>query len=181
MVDEFSSFPLITKVRTTDADDLIAACEAWFGQFGYARVCKSDGGPAFASRKWQDYCKEKFMKTALSSVANPQSNGTAESGGKRTKGTIKKALAAREDPYTAVAEYRNMPLARGQHSPHELFYKRQARGKLPHLYQEYNEEEATANRHSQKKKTLAAVKTSRKPLPVLEVDQKVWMLSLIHI
>ena len=177
MVDEFSSFPLITKVRTTDADDLIAACEAWFGQFGYARVCKSDGGPAFASRKWQDYCKEKFMKTALSSVANPQSNGTAESGVKRTKGTIKKALAAREDPYTAVAEYRNMPLARGQYSPHELFYKRQARGKLPHLHQEYNEEEATANRHSQKKKTLAAVKTSRKPLPVLEVDQKVWMYN----
>lgn len=179
MVDEFSSFPLITKVKTTDADDVITAVEAWFGQFGYARVCKSDGGPAFASKKWEAYCREKYMSVVLSSVANAQSNGTAESGVKRTKGTIKKAVAAGQDPYAAVAEYRNLPLARGQHSPHELFYKRQARGKLPHLYQEYNEEVATANRREQKKKAEAAhrAKSSRKPLPVMDEGDCVWLYN----
>ena len=99
---------------------------------------------------------------------------------KRTKGTIKKALAAKEDPYAAVAEYRNLPLHRSQYSPHELFYKRQPRGKLPHLKMGYDEEEATNCRRSHRQKSIEKTKTARKAASVLAVGQRVWMYNNVN-
>ena len=58
MVDEFSSFPLITKVRSTDTADLIKHAEAWFLDLGFPKIIKSDGGPAFTSKAWDDYCAQ---------------------------------------------------------------------------------------------------------------------------
>ena len=176
MVDEFSSFPLVTKVRSTDADDLILHAEAWFLDLGFPRIIKSDGGPAFTSRKWDLYCEERFIDNVISSAANPESNGGAESGVSRTKGTIKKACAAREDPGTAVAEFRNLPLAAGGVSPHELFYKRTPRGRLPHLDIPYDDDKATKMRQAHREKFLQR-DTSRKPSRKFEVGEKVWLYN----
>ena len=151
-----------------------------FLDLGYPRLAKSDGGPAFTSQAWTDYCKYRYITNSVSSTANPRSNGTAECGVKRTKGTIKKALAAKEDPYAAVAEYRNLPLARSQYSPHELFYKRQPRGKLPRLQMDYDDKEATNSRRAHRQQNILQRKTARKPAPVLEVGQCVWMYNNVN-
>ena len=178
MVDEFSSFPLITKVRSTDTADLIKHAEAWFLDLGFPKIIKSDGGPAFTSKAWDDYCVSRNIDNRVSSAANPESNGLAESGVARTKGTIKKAKAAREDPGTAVAEFRNLPLAIGGVSPHELFYKRLPRGRLPHLDMAYDEEEATKKRKTARESYLNN-DTNRKPSREFEIGEKIWLYNRV--
>ena len=185
MVDAFSSYIFVCKVKNTGSDEAITHLEAWFLDVGYPRFLLSDGATGFTSTKFNDYCKSKNINNDTSSAEFPQSNGLAENGIGRAKTLIKKCQVTGESPTEAISAYRCLPLTASGVSPHELFFKRTPRSHLPHLDIAYDEEKATAARRKEsakyrKPRTAAnqhQQNISKKPRDSLERNDKVWVYN----
>ena len=79
MVDRYSSYPMMAKVKLMSTDKTASKLTEWFNMLGWPRNIRSDGGPAFW-KKFADWCESKVVKFDLSSAYHPQSNGSAEEG-----------------------------------------------------------------------------------------------------
>ena len=132
MVDRFSGFPWVKRMKTMTSIKVIKVLNRWFDDWGFPRTLLSDGGPQFRSQEFSNYCKGKSIKHTLSSPYNHRSNGLAEAAVKNMKYLILKVDDDGEKFSEALLEFRNMPKA-GKSSPALMFYKRVPRGMLPKL------------------------------------------------
>ena len=132
VVDRFSGFPFLHRLRTLDTDAVTRQLDIWFTMFGFPVLLRSDGGPQFRTR-FGEFCLERGIEWELSSPYNSQSNGLAESAVKAMKRLVI-AVEPSNLP-SAIQEWRNTPRSSDGISPSMAFFGRRTRGLLPCLPQ----------------------------------------------
>ena len=130
-VDYLSGFWEVDQLTTTTSLAVIRCLKRHIGRYGIPKCLRSDNGPQYASDEFKRFCEEWGIQHITSSPRYPASNGKAESAVKAAKDLILKARKAKEDPWKAILEYRNVPTAGLQSSPIERFLGRQTRSTLP--------------------------------------------------
>ena len=131
MVDRFSGFPFLHRLRSLDTSAITKQLDQWFCLFGVPVLLRSDGGPQFRTQ-FGVFCLEKGIGWELSSPYNSQSNGLAEAAVKAMKRLVL-AVDSNLLPH-AIQEWRNTPRADGI-SPSMAFFGRRTRGTVPFLPQ----------------------------------------------
>ena len=130
LVDRFSGYPMLTRLRSLTSETVIERLKTWFFSFGFPLVLRSDGGPQFRSR-FAMFCSDYGIRHEVSSPYNSQSNGHAEAGVKNLKNLIQKVPASGFED--ALFAWRNTVRSDGVSSPAALFFKRRLRGAWPVL------------------------------------------------
>ena len=57
MVDAYSGYPFVKKMSSTTTKAVTDQLTKWQNFSGWVETIRSDGGPAFKSREFEDYCK----------------------------------------------------------------------------------------------------------------------------
>ena len=130
MVDRFSGMIWADKLHRLDTNAVTKVLTTRFGELGWPRAIRSDGGPQFRG-PFELFCKNRGVKHELSSAYHHQSNGLAEAGVKVVKTLLDKCYIDREPFGEALAEYVRVPRSGCKHSPMFLFLGRQPRGRVP--------------------------------------------------
>lgn len=175
VVDQFSSFPMVAKLPTTNTATVLRILLEWFQLLGFPEKIISDGGPQFRSA-FKAFCKEHAIHHDPASAYHPAGNGLAEAAVKRTKGLLGKLGNNWPEFMMALCEYRNTPTADAGASPAQQFLGRRQRTKLPMLPGQTKLEIWAANKAAETKKERRAQQyaTRRtKDLPPLKVGQHV--------
>ena len=175
-VDQWSGFPIFTRLGSLTTSAVIKHLESWFNVLGWPRVIRSDGGPQFGPQ-FSAFCSANSIEHNLSSPYNPKSNGLAESGVKIVKHLMQKCQSSGEDLPRALYEWRNCPRSDG-FSPAQLFFGRRQVTSLPALerqYQPVNFQSAAAARDSCHSKMKDMHDQHKKFLPGLSPGQPVFV------
>ena len=88
VIDDYSRFPAVEFVQSTNAQSTISALEKIFGTHGIPETVKSDNGPPFKSKEFQRYAENLGFHHRRITPEWPEANGEAE----RFMKTIKKAV-----------------------------------------------------------------------------------------
>ena len=129
VVDYFSRYPEIVKMRSTTSKATIEALKSIFARHGIPETLISDNGPQYSSKEFAEFAKSYDFCHVTSSPHFPQSNGMAE----RMVQTIKRLLKEAVDPFKALLNYRATPLSFCNISPSQLLMGRQLRNSLPQI------------------------------------------------
>ena len=97
VVDYFSRYPEIVKMRSTTSKATIEALKSIFARHGIPETLISDNGPQYSSKEFAEFAKSYDFCHVTSSPHFPQSNGMAE----RMVQTIKRLLKEAVDPFKA--------------------------------------------------------------------------------
>lgn len=131
IVDQFSGWPIVRNLgkeatTATVTQFLLPVFEA----FGIPEMIFSDGGPQFASKEFDDFCREWMIKNETSSPYHPQSNGIAEGTVKLMKRLIHCTFDSQRgtvDPQKwtrSILIFKNTPRGPAKLSPTEILFGR---------------------------------------------------------
>ena len=90
LIDDYSRFPVVELVGSTSAKAVIPRLDKIFSQFGIPEVLRSDNGPPFNSREFNDFSKHLGFAHRKVTPYWPRANGDVE----RFMRTIKKVIKA---------------------------------------------------------------------------------------
>ena len=173
IIDYFSRFPEVTKLKSTTSRSIIDALKTFFARYGIPEVVRSDNGPQYSFAEFAEFATKYGFMHVTSSPYYPQSNGLAE----RMVKTVKKLLKGNKDPCLALLAYRTTPLPWCGRSPVELsqgtdipLTKDKLTPRWPYLV-DFRREDAKFKR-KQKKNFDKRHRT--RPLPELPVYTEVW-------
>ena len=127
--DYFSRYLKVVKLTTTTFTSVIRALKMIFSQYGIPEVVRSDNGPQYASKEFEEFAKSYGFRHETSSPLYPQSNGLAE----RMVQTAKRLLSRSDDPQLALLTYRATPLPWCNLSPSQLLMGRNLRTTVPQV------------------------------------------------
>ena len=130
IVDYYSKYPEVSLLPDKTASSIITYTKGICARHGIPEEILSDNMP-FGSREFKDFAYEWGIKTTTSSPTYAQSNGQAERCMQILKGLLKKADEDGRDPYLALLEYGNTPVAGLQYTPSQMLMSRLLRSKLP--------------------------------------------------
>ena len=119
------------RLYSTRATSVINKLKAIFARHGIPEKLVTDNGPQFASAEFAQFAESWGFRHCTSSPRYPQSNGLAEKSVQTAERIIVKAAASGRDPYTALLEYRTMPISDCGKSPAQLLMSRRLRSILP--------------------------------------------------
>ena len=129
IVDYFSRYPEVIKLKSTSSKAVIEAVEAVFSRHGIPETVRIDNGPQFSSDEFARSAADYGFRHTTNSPHFPQRNGLAE----RTVQTVKNILKGNQDPYLAILTYRSTQLPWCGLSPAQLLMGRQLRTNLPQI------------------------------------------------
>ena len=143
VIDEFSKFPFVKKLKGETSRELIEYLEDLFGCYGKPSKFYSDNGGNYASQLFKDFMEDWEVKHITSSPRYPQSNGVAERAvghikpimtksccGKGCSIVIQDMVRSCKEPGNLnklLLDLRTTPLGSGLPSPAELLFGRQIR------------------------------------------------------
>ena len=127
VVDYFSKFIEVDKMASTSSTSVIDRLKKQFARHGLPLKLRSDNGPQYSSREFQEFCKSYGIEHVTSSPRYPQANGEAE----RAVQTVKRMWRKCADKQLALLDYRTTPLASCDLSPAQLLMGRRPRNLLP--------------------------------------------------
>ena len=127
VVDYFSRFPEVQKLRITTSEGIIRTLKGIFARHGIPETVVSDNGPQYASKEFADFAERYDFIHVTSSPHYAQSNGQAE----RTVRTVKGLLKEAKDPSMALLAYRSTPFPWCNLSLAELLMGRRLRANIP--------------------------------------------------
>lgn len=78
IVDAYSNWPEIFKMRCTTAEKTITVLKDVFSRWGPCETIVSDNGPQFTASIFKEFCKSQGIEHITSAPYHPQSNGRAE-------------------------------------------------------------------------------------------------------
>ena len=119
-VDRFSGFPFVQKLRSLNTRAITKQLTAWFNDFGFPKIIRTDGGPQFRS-EFLEFCRASGIQKELTSPYNPQANGLAESAVKQMKYLVQKVGKNEIKFKQALLAWRNTPRADGI-SPAQMMF-----------------------------------------------------------
>ena len=131
IADYYSRFPVIRKVRSTNANATTETLKQVFSEYGVPQTVMTDNGPPFSSKEFAAFANQYCFDHVTSSPRYPQSNGFIEDMVQTVKQSMKKCAAAGHDPNLAMLVYRATPLTTSILSPGELLNGRKNRALLP--------------------------------------------------
>ena len=130
IADYYSKFPVIRKVRSTDANATTDLKQV-FSEYGVPQTVMTDNGPPFSSKEFAAFANQYRFGHITSSPRYPQSNGFVERMVQTVKQSMRKCAAAGHDPNLAMLIYRAAPLTTSIPSPAELLNGRKYTALLP--------------------------------------------------
>ncbi|XP_032235105.1 uncharacterized protein K02A2.6-like [Nematostella vectensis] len=164
-----------TKSPHTTSKRVIGKLKNMFARWGIPELVKSDGGPQFTSKEFEEFSKEYGFTHDPSTPHFPQGNGEAESGVR-----IAKRILKQDDPFLALMTYRATPTQATKESPCKLIMGREIRTRLPTLTDNlhpktpnHKEVRKADERTKQKYKKSFDDRHGVRSLPVLEEGDQV--------
>ena len=178
VVDHYSFYPEAISVPTTSAKVAIKFLKSLFARHGIPETLRADNMP-FGSEEMIQFSRDWEFEIRLSSPEYPKSNGLAEKGVQVIKNLIKKSIDSNQDINLALLAFRSAPNEFG-HSPAQLLFGRQIKGKIPILRKELSGRYDIKNKkdieRKQQKQKLYHDKQAKK-LSELKVGDKVAIRS----
>ena len=111
VVDYYSRYWEIASLRSMTSTAVIAKLRQVFARHGIPETVKSDNGPQYSSAEFATFAASWKFSHVTSSPKYPQSNGLAEKTVQTAKRMLEKAKRDHKDPYLALLEQRNTPVA----------------------------------------------------------------------
>ena len=144
VTDRLSGWPVVVPCKgDTTASNTIRIFCRYFREVGVPLRLRTDGGPQFTSRDFEDFLKRWGVHHVVSSPHYPQSNGHAEAAVKSVKHLILKTAPSgnidNEDFDRGLLELRNTPGVSGR-SPAQVLYGRPLRSCVPAHPESFSEE-----------------------------------------
>ncbi|XP_053402903.1 uncharacterized protein K02A2.6-like [Mercenaria mercenaria] len=130
LVDYYSRYFELSQLTSTRAQNIIQKLKSYFSRHGIPETLISDNASYYTCQSFADFAREWDFNHRTSSPTYSQSNGLAEKFVSICKNLLTKSTQAGTDPYIALLEYRNTPLACGK-TPAQLLMSRQLRSILP--------------------------------------------------
>lgn len=183
IVDRLSGWPAVFPCGTdTTAAATIKHFSRYFGDKGAPVRIRTDGGPQFTSKEFQDFLRRWNVRHIVTSPHHPQSNGHAEAAVKSVKHLILKVAPAGnincEDFHRGLLEVRNTPDHTGR-SPAQILYGHPLRTCVPaHPVSFQSEwqpdaEECDRRANQRDQDTRSRYNSRARQLPVLPANQRV--------
>jgi len=126
-VDYYSKYIEVDSLSDLTSQQTIEALKSQFSRHGIPEKLRTDNGPQYASREFNNFCEQYQIEHATSSPMYAQSNGEAE----RAVQTIKRLWTKCTDKHLAMLDYRTTPLESCNMSPAQLLMSRRPRNLLP--------------------------------------------------
>ena len=173
MVDRYSGFPFVAKLKSLTSSSIIKILTDWFNTFGWPERIRTDNGPQYRS-EFDEFCKQFNIIHENSSPYFAQSNGLSEAAVKQMKHLMKKVNENNNEFSTRLLEFKNTQNISGK-SPAQMFFGRRLRSQLPHLPGANDLDIANAKIGAEQRKTNMqdTEKQPRTALPELTIGQKV--------
>ena len=174
VVDYYSKYPEIALLSDKTAPTVVLQLKEIFARHGIPEEMTSDNMP-FSSRKMSEFAKEWKISQSTSSPHYAQSNGQAERAIQTVKNILRKANEADTDPYVALLQYRNTPVAGCDYSPAQMLFSRSLRTKLPVAAEQLTPEIVTPREQlcDRQQKQKNYFDRATKALPPLQADDVV--------
>ncbi|KII74158.1 Pro-Pol polyprotein [Thelohanellus kitauei] len=113
LIDSFSRFPFIAKMKNISARQTIDALKSIFCLEGYPETLVSDNGRQFVSLEFSDFCTTHGIMHKFSPPYHPESNGLAERFVQSFKSSISKSMDSgstlEDSVYDYLISYRGTP------------------------------------------------------------------------
>ena len=183
MVDSYSDFFEVKKMRDTTAQAVIEFCKENFARYGIPQVLVSDNAPQFVGSEFTGFARQWEFIHSTSSPMHSQGNGKAEAAVKIVKKLLKKCARDEIDFHAALLEWRNVPTADMDSSPSQRLMARRTRTTLP-IAQNLLVPEVVPCVHDsleyKRKKTKMVQDRGSKSLPDLEIGSEVLVKPTGH-
>ena len=135
VICDYSRYPVVEKLSTLTASNVIAHLETIFGMFSVPNIVKSDNGAPFNSHEFAKFASNMGFKHRKITPLNPKANGTAEAFMKPLVKTMKTASASgknfKSELTVFLMNYRSTPHPSTNLTPFELMFNRKIKTKLP--------------------------------------------------
>ena len=131
IVDYYSKFIEVRKIKSLSSNSVIKKLKKVFRHQGIPETIVSDNGPEFSSNEFKNFSKEWSFHHVTSSPRNPQSNGQVERAIQTVKMMLKKTNFDSTDFNIALLEYLNTPISDVIPSPAEILNNRKLRSIVP--------------------------------------------------
>lgn len=132
VADYYSKFFVCRKLPNDyTCKTTIAVMKQIFAEHGIPKTLKSDNGPQFSAKAFQEFAKEWCFDHVTSSPIYPKSNGFIERQVQTVKQALIKAKQDGSDPDLTLLCLRTTPVSPKIPSPSELITGRKPRGNLP--------------------------------------------------
>ena len=137
LIDIYSKFPEIEIVNSTEAKACIPKMDKIFATHGIPAKLKSDNGPPFNGKEFENYMTALGIEWKPSTPLWPQGNANVESImrpiGKVMKTSLLEGKNWRHKLQRFLLNYRSTPHKATGVAPCELLFNRQIQGQLPQL------------------------------------------------
>ena len=179
VIDEYSRFPEIDITTSTSAKATLPKLDRILSSFGIPISIKTDNGPPFTSKTFNDYCRLMGIKHQLITPRHPRANGLVENFNRMVKKVTRTAVIERkswkQELYTFLRSYRATPHSTTGESPANLLFQRRPyRVRLPELPPPAIDDKLVRNRDASQKaiaKKYADQKQYVKVSPIVPGDK----------
>ena len=124
VVDYYSRYWEIMKLCEINSSSVIKQLKNMFLRVGIPEILRSDNGPQFSSQEFRKFTQSWYFQHITSSPYYPKSNGLAEQYVQTIKNLLERCILSNSDPYLAMLELRNTPIANDK-SPAEYAFGHQ--------------------------------------------------------
>ena len=137
LLDEYSRFPVVDIVKSTNANSVIPVLDRIMSEFGIVETLKTDNGPPFQSEAFANFASEIGFKHRRITPLWPAANGLVENFMKGLSKIIKISVGHNK-PFVQLLhnflrDYRSTPHLTTDYSPFYLLFGRSPRTRLPEL------------------------------------------------
>ncbi|XP_028418120.1 uncharacterized protein K02A2.6-like [Dendronephthya gigantea] len=126
VIDEYSRFPEIDITTSTSAKATLPKLDRILSSFGIPISIKTNNGPPFTSKAFNDYCRLMGIKHQSITPRHPRANGLVENFNRMVKKVTRTAVIERkswkQELYTFLRSYRATPHSTTGESPANLLF-----------------------------------------------------------
>lgn len=133
LVDEYSKWPCVVRLRTLTSASTIEALDGFFSDFWTSEEILSDNGKQFDCVEFNRFCVSRQVRHITYSPEFPQSNGLAERHIQTVKMSMLKMFQDDKTLWEVLAAVRSTPVSDQLPSPSVLLQGRHLRVSLPFL------------------------------------------------
>ena len=183
--DYFSKYLIIRRLPNSSSHVVIKELGLVFTELGRPFVLRSDNGPFYSSKEFQNFLSFYQVGHVTSSPHYPQSNGFAEALVGITKKLMEKSVKEGKPWNYGLLQYRTTPISSTLPSPLEMLTGRKPHSSLPQLPSSIGHNIDTSRIHQELLRRQPTTSTGAmdlepgQPVFVKEVNGNVWRTATV--